>query len=164
MPHKSRKKGFVVNVFEGIVLFAIMGFAFGSNLQSANLQPAVVKLSTNANGEEIQKALDSLPNGGEVDLAAGTYVIHEPITLRHDNQVLRGSGQSTILFLADNANCPVIIMGNPMNRPEAATAHLKLADLSIDGNRKSQHVELWRTAVDGSQLMNNGVDIWRVND
>src|ERR1700744_1151725 len=62
-------------------------------------------------GEGIQKALDSLPKGGEVDLCPGTYIIHQPIILQRDNQILRGAGDSTILFLADNANCPVIVLG-----------------------------------------------------
>jgi len=137
-------------------------FAFAA--QSANLNTPIIKLGSDASGQQIQEALDSLPNGGEVDLAPGRYVISQPITLRHDHQVLRGSGPSTVLYLADQANCPVILLGDALNRPSHTIMNVRVADLFIDGNRKNQNSELWRSAVDGSELMNNGVDIWRVND
>ncbi|MDB6066849.1 MAG: hypothetical protein JWR26_3057 [Pedosphaera sp.] len=67
-----------------------------------------------------------------------------------------------MLHLADRANCPVIILGSP--DLQRVTAHLRLADLCIDGNRANQQLEFWRAAADGSQLNNNGIDVWNVND
>ena len=115
-------------------------------------------------GDEIQKALDGLADGGEVVLAPGTYKIHQPIVLRHDYRTLREAGPETILVLADNANCPVVIIGAPSQPTPRTTEHLRLADLQIDGNRTNQQQELWRVACDGSVLNNNGVDIWAVNN
>ena len=104
----------------------------------------VLNLPTNSSGEAIQEALDRLPAGGEIVLPPGTFEIHQPIILRHDHLTLRGSGPATILFLADQANCPVVILGSPTQSASNATAHLRIADLQIDGNRKHQQVEFWR--------------------
>ena len=127
-------------------------------------QPLIINLSAQSSGAAIQKALDQLPEDGEVLLASGTYTITEPILLRHDSQTLRGSGESTILYLADEANCPVVILGAPLNPSGHATVQVRLADLTIDGNRAHQKAEFWRSAVDNSQLNNNGVDIWNTTD
>jgi hypothetical protein len=124
----------------------------------------VINLAADSSGEQIQAALDNLTNGGDIVLPTGTYTISDPIVLRHDYQTLRGSGPDTVLLLAAKANCPVIILGAPSVRPQRATTHLRLADLLIDGNRTNQQTEFWRTAVDGSQLNNNGIDVWKVTD
>src|SRR5438552_1355904 len=112
--------------------------------------------SANADGDTIQNAFNGLPVGGEVVLGPGTYVVRQPIILQSDYRALRGSGARTILFLRENANCPVIIVGAPDKRPRPAS-HLRLTDLFIDGNREHQQVELWRIAADGSWINNNGV-------
>jgi hypothetical protein len=127
-------------------------------------QTVVVNLPAQSGVAEIQKALDQLPADGEVVLAPGTYLITEPILLRHDRQTLRGSGATTILYLAEQANCPVVILGAPLNPSHHMTGQLRLADLTIDGNRAHQRSEFWRCAVDNSQLNNNGVDIWNTID
>jgi Periplasmic copper-binding protein (NosD) len=132
------------------------------HLSAAN--PSALQLPANCNGDQIQAALDQLTGGGDVVLPSGTYEIRHPIVLRHDHQTLRGSGPSTVLYLADRANCPVVILGAPGIAPQHPTAHLVLEDLMIDGNRKNQAVELWHTAVDGSQLNNNGINVWKVAD
>jgi parallel beta-helix repeat protein len=126
--------------------------------------PVIVALPANSSGAEIQKALDALPPNGEVVLSAGTYEISQPLLLQHNYQTLRGSGPATILHLADGADCPVVILGPPMTKTQHPAAHLRLADLMIDGNRKNQKLELWRTAADGSEFNNNGVQIWNVTD
>jgi hypothetical protein len=51
-----------------------------------------------------------------------------------------------------------------MTQTKHPAAHLRLADLRIDGNRKNQKQELWRIAGDGSEFNNNGVQIWNVTD
>ena len=126
--------------------------------------PAVLTLPANSTCAEIQKALDDLPPNGEVFLGAGTYEISQPLMLRHDYETLRGSGPGTILHLADGADCPVVILGPPMTETKHPATHLLLAHLLIDGNRKNQKAELWRSAGDGSQVNNNGVQIWNVTD
>jgi hypothetical protein len=126
--------------------------------------PVIVTLPANASGTDIQKALDALPPNGEVVLSAGTYEISQPLLLQHDYETLRGSGSATLLHLADGADCPVVILGPPMTKTKHPAAHLRLADLRIDGNRMHQKLEFWRTAGDGSEFNNNGVQVWNVTD
>lgn len=133
--------------------------------QTAFGRPSViVKLPATASAAEIQRALDQLPPNGEVLLSVGRYEISQPLMLRHDNETLRGSGLTTILHLVDGANCPVVVLAPPMNQTKHTAAHLLLAELQIDGNRRHQKVELWRSAADGSEFMNNGIEIWNAND
>ena len=151
---------FLTSFFAGPLVLLILMFA----LRTSAEEPKILLVPANATGVEIQTALDQLPDGGEVVLAAGTFAIHQPIILRHDHQTLRGSGYNTVLMLADSANCPVIIMGSPIKARRDATANLRLADILIDGNRRNQSAELWRTARDGSLINNNGVAMWDVTD
>ena len=134
-----------------------------SNLATEVAVPPGV-VPPNAGGEGIQQALDALPAGGEVVLTAGRYLVKEPIQLQHDNQTLRGLGASTVLYLADGANCPVIIMGSLTASPTKPTKGLRLADLLVDGNRKKQHKEIWRFLPSGAGVYNNGVDVWGAAD
>lgn len=127
--------------------------------------PLVTTLSAGVTVVEIQKALDALPDaGGEVVLPAGKFEIRQPIVLRRDHQTLRGAGAATILWLADNANCPVIIMGEPVNHPQTVVKYLRVSDLFIDGNRNRQQRELWQLAGEGSQIRNNGITVQSVSD
>jgi Periplasmic copper-binding protein (NosD) len=135
---------------------------FPLGLFAANLP--IITVPANATDEAILVALAKIPDGGEVVLAAGTYVIHQPLVLQRDHQTIRGAGTNTILFLADKANCPVIVLGAPKNAPHHGTANLRVADLFIDGNRKNQNSELWRSEADGSLLNNNGIDVYCVTN
>ena len=129
------------------------------------IQPIVVTLGAGVTGVEIQRALDALPFvGGEIVLPAGKIEVRQPIVLKRDHQTLRGSGTKTVLSLADGANCPVIIMGEPVNHPQHVTRYLRVSDLSIDGNRAHQQRELWRLAGEGSQIRNNGITVQSVSD
>jgi hypothetical protein len=121
---------------------------------------AEVSVPPSAGGEAIQSALDSLPPGGEVVLGAGKYVIHTPIRLRHDGQTLRGCGTATVLYLADGANCPVVVLGSFSATANNPTKDLRLADLLIDGNRTNQQKEVWWLLPGGAGVYNNGVDVW----
>jgi len=143
------------------LLMVAIGWA-GENAKAA--PPLVLTLSAKANGSEIQSALDNLPSGGEVLLSSGTYEISQPLLLRHNDIALRGSGLSTVLHLANHANCPVVILAPPMTQVKSPATHLLLADLLIDGNRQNQKVEFWKSAGDGSEINNNGIQIWNVND
>ena len=138
-----------------LTLVAITLFA----LTATAAEPGSVSVPVNAGSEEIQRALDGLTEGGEVLLAPGTYVVRQPIILRYDHQTLRGSGSSTVLCLADNANCPVVILGPAAKAPERTTAHVRLADLLIDGNRQHQQLESWQTTTGSDQIRNNGVTV-----
>jgi hypothetical protein len=126
---------------------------------------AVVKLPAGVTGAEIQRALDALPeNGGEVVLPAGRIEVHQPIILSRDNQTFRGAGAATILHLADDANCPVILLGEPLNTPTRTIRHLKVAGFFIDGNRARQQRELWQLQGEGSEIRNNGITVQNVGD
>ena len=104
-----------------------------------------IRMPTNVTSAEIQKALDKLPtSGGVVYLPSGTFTVTQPIVLQRDNQTLSGAGESTILRLAPGADCPVIILGQPVNYPRLNVRHLCVAGLQIDGNRRLQSRELWR--------------------
>jgi len=128
------------------------------------IQPLIVTLAAGANATQIQLALDSLPlGGGEVVLPPGKITVTQPIVLDRSGQALCGAGEATILFLADNANCPVIIMGQPVNRPRNVN-HLRVSNLSIDGNRAHQERENWRLKGEGSGIRNNGITIQDVSD
>lgn len=127
--------------------------------------PLVVQMPTNATSAEIQRALDQLPAcGGVVGLPAGTFIVTQPIVLQRDKQTLRGAGESTILRLAAGADCPVIILGQPVNYPRRNVRHLCVASLQIDGNRHLQSRELWKVSGEGSEIRNNGITIQHVSD
>jgi hypothetical protein len=121
---------------------------------------AVLSVVPGLGGEGIQSALDSLPAGGEVVLSEGKYVVRAPIILRKDRQTLRGVGAGTVLYLADGANCPVVILGAPAVNAKNPARDVRLADLVIDGNRNHQQKEVWRLLSDGAGIYNNGVDVW----
>jgi hypothetical protein len=154
------------NIFSCLALARLAAICivclFGLRLSAANLP--TINLPQNATAAAIQAALDGLPMGGEVLLAAGIYAINQPIILRHDHQTLRGTGKDTILRLAEKANCPVLILGAAISGPQRTVSDVRLTDLFIDGNRSQQDSEFWRAAIDGSQLNNNGIDIWSTKD
>ena len=129
------------------------------------VEPVTINLPAGVTSTDIQQALDSLPGvGGEVVLPAGKIVVGQPIVLRRDHQTLRGAGSTTVLWLADNANCPAIILGEPVNHPFFTIKHLRVSDLLIDGNRFHQQRELWRLNGEGSQIRNNGITVQHVSD
>jgi len=129
------------------------------------VEPTVITLPAGATAAQVQHALDSLPaEGGEVVLPAGRIDLSDPIVLGRDNQSLRGAGNGTVLFVADNANCPAIIMGEPVNRPREVK-HLRVSNLFIDGNRAHQQRERWKlNGQEGSQVCNNGITVQNVTD
>ena len=110
--------------YSGFLQTFAFAFTFLMAISAYCVSPGTLTLAANSSGTDIQKALDQLPQGGEVVLPPGTYEIHQPIVLQHDNQILRGSGTDTILFLAANANCPVIILGSPIAATGRATRRI----------------------------------------
>jgi hypothetical protein len=148
----------------GVLIANNPAFGATSRLVAIDPLPFVITLPANVSGLQIQKALDVLPaGGGAVYLPAGEYTITQPIILKRDNQILRGAGATTILRLAADANCPVIILGEPVNRPKHTVKNLCVADLLIDGNRFQQSRELWHLSGEGSEIRNNGITIQRVS-
>jgi hypothetical protein len=139
-------------------------FAFAC-LSVCAASPTIIQLNASADDRAIQTALDSLSaEGGEVILPAGNFEVRQPLVLRHHSQTLRGAGPSTVLRLADNANCPVIIMGEPVNKPQMTITNLCVRDLFVDGNRLHQQRELWRLKGEGSEIRNNGITVQTVAD
>ena len=131
---------------------------------SAGAAPTIT-VRANCTSLEIQQALDSLPDsGGEVILPPGTYAICEPIVLQRSHQTLRGSGPSSLLQLSEHANCPVIIMGEPVNSPNRTVSDLRVAEVAINGNRTEQEHEIWQIPNGISQIRNNGITIQGVTD
>ena len=143
----------------------------GVLLTSASLLPGFasdlvyVSLAAGVSGEQVQKALDSLAErGGEVVLPPGEILISAPIVLHRDFQTLRGAGAETVLKVAAGANCPAIIMGEPVNHPLKIVRGLRVTGLMIDGNRAQQQRELWKLSGEGSQIRNNGIVIQAITD
>ena len=133
--------------------------------EKSSAEPVVIMLQPGVTGDDIQSALNSLPDsGGEVVLPAGTLSIRQPIVLHRDFQTLRGAGATTVLRLADDANCPVIIMGEPVNNPKQTVREVCVRDLFIDGNRAHQQRELWHFAGEGNEIRNNGITVQGVCD
>lgn len=126
--------------------------------------PASVTLPANTPEAEIQKALDNLPANGEVVLSPGNYDISKPLCLNHDHLTLRGNGRATVLHLVNAANCPVVMIGPALNEPQHPVSHLTLTSLMIDGNRKNQKTEHWKSTGDGSLINNDGIEIWDASD
>lgn len=147
-------------------LLALPAAAVSANTNSNPLpEKAIVILQPGVTAVEIQKALDVLTNGGQVVLPSGKIKIGQPLVLRYNDQTLRGAtNQGTILYLVNDANCPVIIMGQPVNRPMQTVRHLCVRNVFIDGNRSHQQRELWREQGEGSEIRNNGITVQNISD
>jgi polygalacturonase len=149
------------------VVISLLGFTLSETSAplKSTVEPIVVRLQPGVTGDEIQRALDALPeSGGEVVLPPGEIFIRQPVVLRRDFQTLRGSGLATVLWLADDANCPVIIMGEPVNSPKQTVKNLRVGDFFIDGNRSHQQREVWKLRGEGSEIRNNGITVQGVSD
>ncbi len=126
---------------------------------------AVYSVSSQATDTEIQQALDRLAaTGGEVVLPPGDFVIRQPLHLNRNLQTLRGSGAESVLRLADQANCPVVILGSTEPNPTNIVHDLRLADLVIHGNREHQRVERWLDDRNASGIQNNGIIVQSVSN
>jgi hypothetical protein len=55
------------------------------------------------------------------------------------------------------------VLGSPFDTAKVPVHDLRLAGLSIDGNRANQQKEVWRILNDGAGIYNNGVDVWGVD-
>ena len=162
---KVRNRAAVTSTTFMELLLLSLAYLVISQLSVQAAQPMVIHLAAGATSVEVQRALDLLPEGGgEVVLSAGVFTVDQPIVLRRDHQTLRGAGKETVLRLAAGANCPVIIMGEPVNHPKRTIRYLRVSNLFIDGNRSRQQRELWRLRGEGSQIRNNGITVQNVSD
>jgi hypothetical protein len=154
-----------VSVIAAFLMLAVAAAEVPDARGESVVKPALVVVRAGATAAEIQQALDVLPaSGGEVVLPAGNFEISRPVALRRNNQILRGAGPATVLRLEDDANCPVIIMGEPVNQPHRTVNHLLVSGLCIDGNRFHQRSELWQGTREGSEIRNNGITVQDVSD
>ena len=155
-----------------LAVLVVAPFSFWLNqtidTHKTDLLPRIVLTNNYIDDGVIQAALDALPDiGGSVELPPGLITIKNPIVLKRSNQKLIGAESSgavgTLLRLADNANCPVLILGIPVNKPLAVLSNLYVKNIWIDGNRAKQTQETW-TAVSGDEIRNNGITVQSVTD
>jgi len=86
---------------------------------------------------EIEAAINALPaSGGRVILMEGTFNISTPIDCVKSGVTIEGQGLGTKLFLINNANCHVLVIGNGAT----ALSKVTIKNLVIDGNRVNQGV------------------------
>lgn len=115
----------------------------------------------------ITAAVNALPpQGGTVVLSSGTFTCTTPIVINRNNVALRGQGYATTLKLADNANAPVLVLGDTAAVPAATRSNIQVSDLLIDGNRTNQTREcmLPGECSATNALRNNGISPRRVSD
>lgn len=81
------------------------------------------------NSTAAQKARESLPNGGTIELGRGTFIIDTDAALTFDvaNITLRGKGGATILKAKDGAALTTLVA--------SSAAGFVIKDLVLDGNR-----------------------------
>lgn len=134
--------------------------------------PIVVKANgvpgKNTGCHAIQTAIDALPDsGGKVVLTTGIFTCTTAIVIDRDNVDVEGQGMSTQLWLADNSNSPVFVLGQATTPPTTTVRNLRIANLTIDGNREAQQHECWG-GVCGTggktDIRNNGLTLRNVSD
>lgn len=123
-----------------------------------------VKIAPADGIEAIQRAFSKGKADREVVLAPGVYQILSPIIMRFDHQTLRGAGKDTILHLTNGANCPVIIVGPPLDTSDTISHGQSVSNLVIDGNRAKQTNETWVKLPNGSPLNNSGIVVMNADD
>jgi hypothetical protein len=144
------------------------GFAGLAGLPGATGAPGADAGTIVTSGDcgAVQAAIDALPaGGGSVLLRPGVYVCTAPIVIDRDAVTLRGSGPATVLRLGAHVNRPVIVLGQTIAVPAATRRNIRVADLSIDGNRAQQDFECGTGPCTGADfLRNNGLSLRRVED
>ncbi len=110
-------------------------------------------------GKDIAQAIAQLPpEGGRVLLAAGTYRIEEPLVLDRDDIEICGDQESSLLVLADSADCPLVVIGCMETPPARKVSGVYLRKLILDGNRRNQTSEC-----NGGPCDNGGLSFIRNN-
>ena len=110
-------------------------------------------------GEDIARAIASLPaDGGRILLASGTYILSQPLVLDRNDIEVSGDQESTILMLADHADCPLVVIGPVETPPTRKVSGIALRKLILDGNRLNQLNECH-----GGPCDNGGISFIRNN-
>jgi hypothetical protein len=161
-------KFYILSLFLLVLLIAsLLTVRFGALAQGGYLPQVWNNYS--APGQDcsvIQKAIDDLPEQGGVVEISGEYLCQTAIVIARDHVELRGSASSTILRLANNANAPVLVLGDK-NTPPALHHSIIVSGLTIDGNRTQQQFECWGGACDSGGLTfirNNGITVRGIED
>ena len=100
-------------------------------------------------------------------LGKGEFSIRQPVVIDRDGIELRGSGPETILRLAGNANCSVVIVGSTTTPVPRIVKDVSVRHLVIDGNREAQIWECCGGPCDAGGLTvirNNGITIRGAED
>lgn len=138
-----------------------------ASVQNLVAKPTTVQAKKNKNDcEGVQNAINDLPpEGGQILIQAGTFTCKKPIIIDRDNVQLHGEGPATLLRLADDANAPVLILGQVIPVPTATRRNIVVSDLVIDGNRGKQTFECSGGDCSASNpLRNNAITLRRVTD
>lgn len=116
----------------------------------------------------ILEALRGLPpDGGSVVLGKSEFLISQPIVMDRDGIELRGTGPETVLKLAAEANCSVVIVGSTTTPIPRIVKDVSVRNLTIDGNRERQAWECCGGPCDAGGLTvirNNGITIRGAED
>lgn len=119
---------------------------------------------------DIQKMIDDHPPGEQIiSYIYGKYRCEQPIIIDRDNVMLISVGKyGTALTLADNANSPVIIIGNPHTPIQERRRNIVLVGpIDINGNMDNQRYECWGGKCDSNEqttIRNNGITVRGVDD
>ena len=110
-------------------------------------------------GADIARAIAALPaDGGRILLASGTYILRETLVLDRNDVEVSGDQESTILMLADHADCPLVVIGPMETPPTRKVSGIALRKLILDGNRLNQLNEC-----NGGPCDNGGLSFIRNN-
>ena len=112
--------------------------------------------------EFLREKVERATAGTTILVPTGTFTCREPIVLNRDGITLRGTTRdASILRLADNANAPLVVIGN-IESPPAPVRNVTVSDLTLDGNMEHQQIECWGGACGGggkSEIRNNGISV-----
>jgi hypothetical protein len=110
--------------------------------------------------EALNAALAGLSTqGGRIVVKAGTYTLENSVVIAKNNVVVEGEGAATHFRLANDANEPCFVIGEPTpEQPTAIHRNIALKNLLIDGNRLNQASELSDTP-GRAHLRNNCVTV-----
>lgn len=171
----------IIGAGSALGMFFSLGYDHWSRLENSHPQPhpfvthprpadgarPAVYLSRGS-GADIARAIASLPpEGGSVVLGQSEFSINQPVVLDRDGVELRGTGPETILKLAAEANCSVVIVGSVSTPVHRIVKDVSVRHLTIDGNRESQAWECCGGPCDtGGQtvIRNNGITIRGAED
>jgi hypothetical protein len=110
-------------------------------------------------GTDIQEAIAALPpQGGRVVLGAGTFTVSSPLVIDRDDIELCGDQELTILKLADQANIPLLVVGQIETPVVRKVSGVYVRKLILDGNRLAQDQEC-----NGGPCDNGGLSYIRNN-